>query len=235
MGRYRFLVRPRWLLSHLLVAVLVVVMISLGFWQLRRLHERRAANELISARSNMAPTSVDALAGSSADELRYRTVRATGTYDAGLTRTISSRTESGGPGGWTVTPMRSGTRTVIVLRGFERLNADGSIDSPAPPSSTATVTGYAMPISRLDPIAKRDLSALMNSSGALPFIVQAKASDPSDAGTLQPVPLPQLGDGPHLGYAVQWFIFSAIALGGYPLVLRREAARQLDAAQPRDA
>lgn len=229
MGRYRFLVRPRWLLSHLLVAVLVIVMISLGFWQLRRLHERRAANALISARSSMAPAPVASLASSTAEEIRYRSVTARGLYDAGLTRTIGSRTESGGPGGWAVTPMRTDGQTVIVLRGFERLSADGSIASPTPPPETTTVTGYAMPISRLDPIAKRDLSALMNTSGALPFVVQAKTSDPSDASTLEPVPLPQLGDGPHLGYAVQWFIFAAIAFGGYPLVLRREAARQRDA------
>ena len=36
MANARFLLRPRWLLSHLLVALLVVTMINLGFWQLRR-------------------------------------------------------------------------------------------------------------------------------------------------------------------------------------------------------
>jgi hypothetical protein len=40
------------------------------------------------------------------------------------------------------------------------------------------------------------------------------------------VPLPELSEGPHLGYAAQWFIFSMIALVGYPLVLRRVVQRR---------
>ena len=35
---------------------------------------------------------------------------------------------------------------------------------------------------------------------------------------------PELTEGPHLAYAVQWFIFSVIGLIGYPLVLRRVVA-----------
>jgi cytochrome oxidase assembly protein ShyY1 len=40
------------------------------------------------------------------------------------------------------------------------------------------------------------------------------------------VPPPELSEGPHLGYAAQWFIFSTIALVGYPLVLRRVVIRR---------
>ena len=36
-----------------------------------------------------------------------------------------------------------------------------------------------------------------------------------------PLPFPDLTEGPHLSYAVQWFIFMTIALIGYPLVLRK--------------
>ena len=42
-------------------------------------------------------------------------------------------------------------------------------------------------------------------------------------GPLYPVPPPPLSKGPHLSYAVQWFIFSVIALVGYPVILRRQA------------
>ena len=38
-----------------------------------------------------------------------------------------------------------------------------------------------------------------------------------------PLPTPDLGEGPHLSYAVQWFIFTLIGLVGYPLVLARVA------------
>jgi hypothetical protein len=37
------------------------------------------------------------------------------------------------------------------------------------------------------------------------------------------LPPPELTEGPHLSYAIQWFIFSSIAVIGYPLILRRRA------------
>jgi len=39
------------------------------------------------------------------------------------------------------------------------------------------------------------------------------------------IPLPELGDGPHLSYAGQWFLFSACAVVGWVVIVRR-AARQ---------
>ncbi len=45
------------------------------------------------------------------------------------------------------------------------------------------------------------------------------------------VPLPQLDDGPHLGYAVQWIIFSICAIVGWFLLVRKSAkAREQRAA-----
>jgi cytochrome oxidase assembly protein ShyY1 len=58
----------------------------------------------------------------------------------------------------------------------------------------------------------------------LPVVVQLKTSAPGDDPSLAPIPLPELGDGPHLSYAVQWFLFAAVAAVGYVLLLRREAA-----------
>ena len=37
---YRFLFTPRWLGFHLLVIVVIVTMVNLGFWQLRRLNPK---------------------------------------------------------------------------------------------------------------------------------------------------------------------------------------------------
>jgi cytochrome oxidase assembly protein ShyY1 len=36
---------------------------------------------------------------------------------------------------------------------------------------------------------------------------------------------PQLDNGPHLSYAGQWFLFSAGALVGWPLLIRSSAKR----------
>ena len=37
-----------------------------------------------------------------------------------------------------------------------------------------------------------------------------------------PAPLPTLTEGPHLGYAIQWFTFAIIALAGFVILALRE-------------
>ena len=58
MADYRFARRPVWIAGHLLVAALVLSMVGLGAWQLRRLDERREQNALVEARSALAPVPV---------------------------------------------------------------------------------------------------------------------------------------------------------------------------------
>ena len=41
-----------------------------------------------------------------------------------------------------------------------------------------------------------------------------------------PLGAPHPDEGPHLSYAVQWFIFTTIAAGGYVLLLRKVAIDQ---------
>lgn len=242
MANARFLLRPRWLLSHLFVVLLVVTMVSLGFWQLRRLDEKRDRNTLIESRREqtvvpvyelLAPGSGDG----AVDAARYRTVTATGTYDGAATVPVRNRTQNGAAGAWLVTPLRldSGVQ-VGVIRGFVSFTPDGEVvDAPAP-SGEVTVTGLVVDPDQLDGTAPRDVAPLLGGDDVLPALVRADESEPTepnagDAAAPDPeailtVPPPDLSEGPHLGYAVQWFIFSAIAVIGYPLVLRRVIARR---------
>ncbi len=48
------------------------------------------------------------------------------------------------------------------------------------------------------------------------------ASDPPTEGDYPtPVPPPELSEGPHLSYAMQWFIFAAAVVVGWVLAVRR--------------
>jgi cytochrome oxidase assembly protein ShyY1 len=46
--------------------------------------------------------------------------------------------------------------------------------------------------------------------------------DPPAGDVPRPLPAPEVSDGPHLAYAVQWFAFGVIAVGGWVALLRRE-------------
>ena len=84
---------------------------------------------------------------------------------------------------------------------------------------------------RLEVLARADVGRLAAQVdyALLPAYVQLVGSDPPepDAAGDRPVLValgpPAPSEGPHLAYAVQWFTFTAIASGGYLLLLRRVA------------
>jgi surfeit locus 1 family protein len=240
----RFLLSPRWVLSHVLVVLAIVVMVNLGFWQLRRLEEKRDRNALIESRMDQPIVPVEELVapGDGDGEVaaaRFRRVIATGTYDVDATIVVRNRTLDGASGAWLVTPLvLDGGDRVGVLRGFVGFLPDGEVvDAPAP-SGEVAVEGLVVDPDSFDGTAPGDLDPLLAGADVAPGIVLAGSSTPPeplspdaagkgrDEGTILAVPPPELSEGPHLGYAAQWFIFSTIALVGYPLVLRRVVARR---------
>ena len=242
MADARFLLRPRWLLSHLLVVLLVVTMVNLGFWQLRRLDQKRDYNALVESRRDQPVVAVDRLLSPSSsrddvDGARYRTVTATGTYDARATVVVRNRSQDGVPGAWLLTPVRLDSgETVGVVRGFVGFGPDGNpVRAPAP-GGRVTVRGLLVDPHRFDGTAPKDLAPFLARAGVLPAVVLAQRSQPpeprgasADEATptsIIAVPPPELSEGPHLSYAVQWFMFSLIAVIGYPIILRRVVSRR---------
>ncbi len=236
------MLRPRWILSHLLVALLVVVMVNLGFWQLRRLDERRDENALIEARADQPAVAIDRVlrpssSSSDIDGMRFRTVTAEGRYDDGATVQVRNRTQNGVAGDWVVTPLVLGNGDrVPVIRGFVGLGPDGDPAAAPVPSGEVTVKGAVMVPKLQDRTVRKDLSGLLQASGTVPALVRAEKSSPKEPAApkqrgdqdarLFVLEAPALSEGPHMSYAVQWFIFSTIALVGYPLILRRVLQRR---------
>jgi len=222
-----------------LFAVLVSAgCVRLGFWQLHRLGERRALNTMLSSRLGATPRPVRELFGDTASS-QFRRVTATGTYDFANEFALASRTRQGSPGVNIVTPLRlAGTDTaVIVNRGWvyapDAMTADLSRwREPA----EATVTGYLLPVNGagrgpvVAPTNARVLRHLQRDSLSqhLPYPIAAMlivATDaPARARDSTPARLtaPTLDEGPHLGYAIQWFAFALIGLVGAAVSVRAD-------------
>ncbi len=236
-----------WLLSHLLVLALVVAMINLGLWQLRRLDDRQDRNASVTSRSELAVEPVAEMLGGldyrQAAELEYRRVTASGTYLPGDEVLVLNRSFEGAPGSWVLTPLLldDGTGAVMVNRGwinFALTQADdrsavAPAGGPVLVEGVVRATSIAAGLQVADPadgvlraLARPDLERLQRQLDypILPGYVQLTSQTPAVVGGLPaPVPLPELDEGPHLSYAVQWFLFSTIALVGYPLVVYRLA------------
>jgi cytochrome oxidase assembly protein ShyY1 len=232
---YRFLLTPRWIAFHLLVIAAIVLMINLGLWQLRRLDERQAFNAEVTSRIDLPPAPLeDVLAGAAPGDVEWRTVAASGTYLPDEELRVVNRSQGGVAGDMVVTPLQlSDGRILLVERGFVPLNADVA---PAP-AGPVDVVGRLRPSQerrrgQLSDAATGDLTEAQRidiarlapqlPGPAVPMYVELTVSDPPEAGPFpQPVTVPELGEGPHLSYAVQWFIFSAAVAAGWVLAVRK--------------
>ena len=247
MQRYGFLLRRKWVILTVLVVIGTFAMVWAGFWQLRRLHGRQAMNSEIRARTEavVSPASQWLHAGESVDEAKrdaeWRVVQATGTYDPAGQVLIRNRSFDSAPGYHVVTPLRlADGSALLVNRGWIPISTEVGKppDIPAPPTGTVTVEGRVRGTQErgafgptdpsngvLTELARVDVARLRQqlTYPVLPAYVELTAQEPAPSQPLpRLIPLPELDDGPHFAYAVQWFIFSTLAVVGWVLVVRRQ-------------
>lgn len=221
------------------VLLVALVCIRLGIWQLQRLEFKRDRNRATRERMAEPPASLNAITADSAG-LLFRRVVLNGGYDDAHTVIIAGRSLRGVPGVHVLTPMRVGGAAVLVNRGWMP-SADAasievdSIREPPPDDLQALITPFPEDFGR--PAAADSFQRVWHQmNGArlrsqfpypvLPVIAQIL---PYPDQPQYPVRLeaPELDEGPHLGYAVQWFSFAAIAIVGWIVLLsarRRKSA-----------
>ncbi len=242
MNGYGFLRQPRWLALGFLVLVIVPSFFALSRWQLNRLDQRRYENALVLGHSSQTPQPLDNVmkAGSPntsvGDPQRWVPVIATGTYDSSHQQLVRKRPLDGSNGFWVTTPLVTTSGAVVVVNRGWIAAAGGATavqDVPPPPSGVVTVTGRVQP-SEDGPhpqpadlpagqITDLDISLFASPAAAIyPGSVELISSVPAQPAGLTPLPEPDLSDGPHLGYALQWILFAIIAVGGFVMLARRE-------------
>ena len=234
---FRSLLRPRWVGLTVFAIAVVALCARLGLWQLDRLEERRASNDRIAAGLAAAPAPLeDLLAGN--DALSYRRAIATGRYDTEHEVILYGRSLDGQAGNHVLTPLvLADGRAVIVDRGWVPVEMDEPpIAEAPPPSGLVEVEGpllAAQPggAGSIQPGADRvttmttvDIDAIGRDVpyDLVPWFVRLQAQSPAAGELPVPATTPELTEGPHLGYAFQWFAFATIAAIGYVILVRRE-------------
>lgn len=236
----------RWVVLVLFVAALAVTFVQLGEWQLHRLEQRRERNASMLA--NQAKPVVDwreLFSDPVEEHEQWQRVTITGTFLPEHQLEVRYRSVGEDAGSEWVVPMQtSDGAMVLVNRGFTRRDSGTVIEASAPPSGQVTVEGYVRRNER------GKASAIVPVQGSVRLInapaiaaelglpladgyIQQISSDPPATG-LTPVGLPEVDEGPHLSYAIQWFLFTAVAVIGTVLLVRsdlRERRRRRDRAE----
>jgi surfeit locus 1 family protein len=253
---FRTMVRGRWLIITMLVLVACAVMVRLAFWQLSRLDGRRAANAVIATRMHAPPLYLtgQTLTGVRPDDLIFRQVEARGTWDYANEVELRYRSFDGQPGAHVLTPLHlaDGSGTVLVDRGWiplVDLDGDKRVIYQTDAGQTVAVEGLiyqsqpqttapAKTQGRQDFFMAVDVPAI---GQQLPYLILPVYIRRLPTGDNTTPPLaegfPELDDGPHLDYAIQWFAFTAILLITYVLfvnytLLRNRRRPPSEAARP---
>ncbi|MEE1783340.1 SURF1 family protein [Streptomyces sp. SP17BM10] len=247
---YRFLLTRQWLITLLIALLLIPTTIKLGFWQLHRHEARVARNELIAKALTAKPEPFDSLSPAPGfavpSDLTWRAVTATGQYDPAHEFVVRKRTDSNGTIGYfVVTPLKlsDGKGTVLVNRGWVAPGDTATEYPPVPaaPSGDVTVTGRM----RADETVKGSGGFVKDRAGlpdrqfnlinteqqaketGVPLLggyLELTGTTPAPAAQPALVPDPDHSDiGPHMAYAIQWWLFTSMIPVGVWILIRREA------------
>lgn len=210
--------------------------VRLGFWQLERLRERQAYNAPVEARLREPAIELRDLPGDF-EQARHRRVVVTGEYDYARELVLTLRSRQGSPGVNLLTPLKiQGSDTVVLVNRGWIYAADGvSADTrPWREANPVRAAGYvrlletggagdARTTGRPDAVRRPHLATI---AAMLPYPVATYyvvLTTPGNDDTTTPprVPPPALSEGSHLSYAVQWFTFALIAVGGVAILVLR--------------
>ncbi|MGC3993792.1 MAG: SURF1 family protein [Propionicimonas sp.] len=235
----------RWLALAVFVVALAVAFVNLGFWQLARLDQRRAMNSSVVDHENSAVVDFSTVFTRTIVEAdQWQRVRVSGTFDADHQFLVRYRSQGEASGYEVVTPLHTTTgQWVLVDRGFgvKANTEDYPTVLPAPPTGTVDIVGYVRrdeqgSTDAMTPVQPSNTIRLVNSgalAATLPYpivngFVSAIEMTPAQEGNLVPVQPPELTEGNHFSYAIQWFTFAGIAGIGLVVLIRSDlrAARK---------
>ena len=244
------MVSRKWLLTTLLVLAGTALCIRLGIWQLDRLAQRRAFNSHISMIWSMPPLDLISSPPVDLTQMEYRAVKAEGKYDFANQMVLRNQYNNGQLGYHLLTPLvRDGSSAVMVDRGW--IPADGNsapgdwrkydetgavvvrgiirLGQSRPELGIVTDPTLSPGQVRLDVWNMVNLERISQQIPypVLPVYIQPDVN-PTD--TQPPIPYQpeiELSEGPHLGYAGQWFTFAGLLFFGYPFFyLRKQVYNQ---------
>ncbi|MEO7398610.1 MAG: SURF1 family protein [Ilumatobacteraceae bacterium] len=239
-----FLIRPKWIVFHVVVVAAIMGMLAASRWQWDKYNAREDFVTMVEARQDRVKTPpieiVDLLAtlpaNGSAASIEYRIGTASGSYLPTSLQQIN-RTQDGVNGVNVLTPFQiDGGPIVVVNRGFV---PDGTV-APAPPSGSIRIGGTMRTTQarrtgeltdnaagNANEVRRIDLELIADRLGVdvVPVYLDFIASEPASPSPPVPVPPPDVRGGPpHLSYTIQWLIFSACAALGWVFAVRRSVA-----------
>lgn len=222
----------------------VALLVRLGFWQLDRLQERRLNNAQLIKQLSESPVSLNHFSvPADVSSLRDRTATAIGRFDFERQVILTQQNWQGAAGGHLITPfiVDNLEGAVLVDRGWIPARAYTELDLSQFDEPDLNEIGGVIRLTETLPNQRSDSDLSerrewfrvdVEAIGRqlpyqlLPFyLLQSPTKDNSELPYRVEAEI-DLSDGPHLGYAIQWFIFAAMLAIGYARFVMLRGANQ---------
>ena len=220
-------------LKSLLALALIALCLIAAQWQYHRGVDRHARNSMIEENIAAPMISLEK-AASKLSKNEWRTVNAKGVFDASQTILLRNRYFEGKYGFEFLTLFTSSNGEKFwVDRGWIVAGKDAVTAPviPATPSGTVEITGrmrldtslprgsfFALPASGSGLISKWNAQNEVVTEGYYLDLLNGSTAELTPNVTAQ---LPELSDGPHMAYALQWVFFAGLV--GYGRILIRRS------------
>ncbi|MFN4192625.1 MAG: SURF1 family protein [Tabrizicola sp.] len=219
----------RYVFPVLMGVVGVAILLSLGFWQLRRMEEKRVYLNEIEARIGNAPIPLPARPDEG--QHKFQAVVAEGRFTGEFLEVLAGQ-KGASPGVMVIEAFETDGRRIMVQRGFvedearrvprapHEARVEGNLHWPddtssfTPPPDAKTGLWFA-----------RDVPAMALKLNTEPTLIVAR--EPTGDG-IEPMPVDTSGiPNDHWGYAIQWFLLAATWAGMTGFLLWRIRTRKV--------
>ena len=229
---FKNLIRPRWIALTVVLLFFIFLFFRLSNWQFDRYDQRILRNETTTAALSSAPKNIDSISQIS-DMQQWERVELNGTYLNDYSKLVRKQYLGNSLGFWILTPFEIGNGDIFLInRGWIPIgtSAAKNQDIPLAPAGKINLEGYLQPfnksISQPKDLPLNQVNTIdykyFDFNISNDFYLQLSKSSPMD-NQVAVIPLPELSNGPHLSYAIQWILFALLLPIGWYVLLKNES------------
>lgn len=225
------MVKERYAFLKTLVALLLILLcLWAAQWQYHRGVDRHARNTLIIEQSLLPAVELGELTGN-IDSFEWRTISIQGVFDDKNQILLRNRYSEGVYGFEQLTLFVFDQRKIWVDRGWIKAGSNATIPPQLQQTNDESVriTGRlrldsSLPQGKFFAVAnnaQRDLVSQLDARKGIQtedFYIDLISVSDTAMNPDVPVELPELSDGPHMAYALQWIFFAALVIYGRRLI-----------------
>jgi surfeit locus 1 family protein len=218
--------------KSLVALVLIILCLIAAQWQYQRGVDRHARNAIIEKHIALDPTSLDSVKDSPL-AAEWQSVTTQGVFDPTKQILLKNRYSEGFYGFEVLTLFTTPNNEKFwVDRGWVKAGAAATIAPTItpPPTTPVSITGrlrldsslprgsfFALPADGSGLISKLDAQSQLDTED---YYIDLLSGSESSLTPAVPAQLPELSDGPHMAYALQWLFFGGLVIYGRILIRR---------------